>query len=196
MIVHALASPSLWSQYQRYSWIGFLAVALLLVAAIVWYIARVVSRRIDRRNDAELALLRGLEGSSSLTEEERKKVRAALTRKYMQSEPAPTRRASTGLSPLQELALEAQQRLEDLKRRKAAPDEEPPETATPAETAVPAEKPVAPPTPAAPSPASDLPPMMRRLLDKSDIELEDMVAAGLLTEEDYQWVRRARSRPS
>ena len=195
IIFHALASASLWSQYQRYSWIGIVAVVLLLVAVIGWYIARVISRRIDRRNDAEMALLRGLEGSSSLTEEERKKVRAALTRKYMQSESTPTKRANTGLSPLQELALEAQQRLDELKQRKSTPDEEPPETALPEKKVVQAEMPP-PPTPTASSPASDLPPMMRRLLDKSDIELEDMVAAGLLTEEDYQWVRRARSRPS
>jgi hypothetical protein len=111
----------------------------------------------------------------------------------MQSEATPAKRANTGLSPLQELALEAQQRLEEARSRKATPNQPPPDVE--AESAI-VEALPSPPALPPPSPASDLPPMMRRLLDKSDIELEDMVSAGLLTEEDYQWVRRARSRPS
>jgi hypothetical protein len=94
---------------------------------------------------------------------------------------------------MQELVLEAQQRMQELESRRATPQEPPPDV--PAEI-LPTAPIVTSPAPAASSPSSDLPPMMRRLLDKSDIELEDMVAAGLLTEEDYQWVRRVRSRPS
>jgi len=186
LMLRITASADLWSQYVSFApwaWGGFVLLIILLLGAVLWVVYRRLSKRLGGRSDAEMMILKGLEESSAMTEEERRRVRTALARQYMRPAEEPAKGAA-GLSPLQQLAIEAQ-RLEEEARLKAAqrapqppplPDEAPPESAR-----------------ASSSPAEpDLPPMMRKLLGKSDIELEDMVAAGLLSEEDLEWVRRAR----
>jgi hypothetical protein len=202
MFLLVLASDALWARYEALAplvWAGLVLLVLLLIGAIVYVVNRRVRNRLGRRREADLLMLKSLEGGSGLTEEERKKVRAALARKYMQGTEEPAKRP-TGLSPLAELAIEAQ-RLEEEARARAAQQRSVEERASPAPTtgtwnSLPDAEPEGQPAKAnagTDAAIADLPPMMRKLLDKPDVELEDMVSAGLISEEDLAWVRRVRS---
>lgn len=194
----ALGTNALWSRYESLAplaWAGLVLLVLLLIGAIVYVVNRRVQNRLGRRREAELMMLKSLEGGSGLTEEERKKVRAALARKYMQGTEEQTKKP-TGLSPLAELAIEAQRLEEEARARAAQQRAEVSVSATDGVGAIPEVEPEEQAS-QVPDKASasiaDLPPMMRKLLDKPDVELEDMVSAGLISEEDLAWVRRVRS---
>ncbi len=186
-----LANDALWSQFvsvRPWAWAGLVLLVVLVMGAVGWFTWRRVARRFGGHNEAEMMLLRGLDDSSALTEEERRKVRAALARQYMRPAEEPVKAAS-GMSPLQQLAMEAQRLEEEARLR--GPQKRPPAPSIPEHQ--PEETPsAAQPDAATRQPPADLPPMLQKLLNKSEIELEDMVAAGLIGEEDLQWVKRER----
>jgi hypothetical protein len=118
-----------------------------------------------------------LREEGQLTEEEMKKIRASMSRQFLQRVQEEEERKKKPAKA--DIALEVETSLAE-ETTAGSPT-------TPAKRP-PLERAPAPP----PSPADKLPEHLRPMVDKSDLELEELRTAGFITPEEVQQVRRAR----
>lgn len=182
-----------------------LGVLVFLLAAMVvvlfWHFVRTKMRGRRPEGTMSVADLKNLESKNLLTKEEINALRHAMARQYLQTQETEKAAAeeAKGLKPLEALALEAQKvEIEAAKRAAgvgqsaAAAPAEAPLPRKPA--AAPAPPPAAVAAPVAVPPAPGLPAHLQALVAKAPQEIEDMLNAGFLSQEDYDHVMLHRQR--
>ncbi len=179
------------------------AIAVAVAVILLFVVARVLRHYFSRRTERiELPFgispsdLDKLRTSGQLTEEELKAVRRAMTKQYLERTEA--QEAARKLPPKAEAALQLAEMEATARREKEAEAQQAPgqEPAAPEQKQQPsprtkaAEESTPPKAPA--SLEKSLPRRLAPLAAKSDFELEEMVQAGFLSEDDARLIRETR----
>ncbi len=167
------------------------AIALVLLFVLTRVLRHYFSRRVERMETPFGMSPRDLDklrASGRLSEEEVKAIRRTMGKQFLErseAQEAARKMPSKAEVALQLAEMEMQARREGEEKPEEKAQEEPPK---------PAPKPVeSAPVPEPPEPEGErLPERLVALADKSDFELEEMVQAGFLTEDDSERIRGAR----
>ncbi|MCB2155874.1 hypothetical protein KQI84_13410 [bacterium] len=165
-------------------WGAAFVVGIIILMFVQHFIRQSVQKRSSslRGEEERLDELSQLKKRGLLSEEEMKRVREAMARKFVERQAEASKPAETGkgFSALEALAMEAERAESDLVAKKSEPKipESPPPDA-----------PGEPPPPSRPR----LPERLESLLKKTETDWEDMRNAGFLSDDDVELLRAARA---